>query len=638
MRIQPRISSAAARLAWTGGLLGAFALANSPGQAATVFLESGGRVVMEAEHFDSRVDDPDGHKWLVVPTEGKGSASGSTDFQNARSAKYIQSIPDTAGGGVNHNSAGGEDGPPSADYKVKITTTGTYRLWLKWSGYDGSADSIYAKILEISSPSHYRFSRPPGSTDFNAIPFQGDAGLEKNDAGQDGLDVPATFNITTAGTYTVRIAMREDGSAVDTILLQLQSLPDPVGIGPAESQTDGNTLPVVAPEITVQPVDTTAAEGTSASFTVGVKDNIVPFGIKWFKNDTEIAGANDLILKTPPVIAGDTGAKYKVTLSNSAGQSVTSSTATLSVVENKFQTGVLQYDYFPGSTRQAVEAGGVTPSSPGTQVGSDASGLVSSFESGVNFADNYANRFSGYFIPPTTGNYIFFISGDDDSDLFLSTDDNPSNKKLIAQEVSWSNSRQWLTAGGGTSTPEAKRSDSFDGTQWPGGNTIKLTAGKRYYLEGVHHEGTGGDDFGATYKLDTEDDSLVDNGMPSRFTGSVVGVLIPQVIALSGANFGFDKFTFNVTDVGPSVVDPASARVTIDGQTFTPASGTKTPQGVTAFTYAYPSRLAQGSTHNYSVTVRDTQGRTVGTAAAVLLPVQWFPTTDLPGPNVVDKA
>ena len=66
--------------------------------------------------------------------------------------------------------------------------------------------------------------------------------------------------MTSAGTYTIRLNMREDGSTVDALVFQLQSLPDPKGIGPAESPTEGNTLPVVAPEITIQPSDTTAAE------------------------------------------------------------------------------------------------------------------------------------------------------------------------------------------------------------------------------------------------------------------------------------------------------------------------------------------------------------------------------------------
>src|SRR5258706_13005353 len=116
-----------------------------------------------------------------------------------------------------------------------------------------------------------------------------------------------------------------------------------------------------------------------------------------------------------------------------------------------FTPGVLKYEYFPGQARPAVEAGtaGSPAINPAGTVGSDTSGNVPIFQSGVNFADNYANRFSGLFVPPTTGDYVFFIAGDDDSDLFLSTDDTPANKRLIAQEASWSNDRNWITAGFG---------------------------------------------------------------------------------------------------------------------------------------------------------------------------------------------
>ena len=40
------------------------------------------------------------------------------------------------------------------------------------------------------------------------------------------------------------------------------------------------------------------------------------------------------------------------------------------------------------------------------------------------YGNNYVIRISGWFIPPTTDKYIFFLATDDDSDLFLSTTDN----------------------------------------------------------------------------------------------------------------------------------------------------------------------------------------------------------------------
>src|SRR5262249_16198333 len=139
------------------------------------------------------------------------------------------------------------------------------------------------------------------------------------------------------------------------------------------------------------------------------------------------------------------------------------------------------------------------PSTSGYLVGGDQSGYITIFESAVGFADNYANRISGYFLPPTTADYVFFIASDDDGDLFLSTDDTPANKKLIAQEAGWSGNRRWNTVGG-TSTVADKRSDQFTASKWPGatgnGATIHLTAGNHYYIEAVHHEGGGGDNLG----------------------------------------------------------------------------------------------------------------------------------------------
>ena len=53
---------------------------------------------------------------------------------------------------------------------------------------------------------------------------------------------------------------------------------------------------------------------------------------------------------------------------------------------------------------------------------------------GSEAGSNYGNELVTWFIPPTSGNYVFFTCSDDASSLYLSTDDNPANKKLIASE------------------------------------------------------------------------------------------------------------------------------------------------------------------------------------------------------------
>lgn len=115
-----------------------------------------------------------------------------------------------------------------------------------------------------------------------------------------------------------------------------------------------------------------------------------------------------------------------------------------------------------------------------------------------NWADNYGTQIIGYFYPPATGNYIFYLASDDNSALYLSTDATPENKKLIAQETAWSNPREYTTSGG-NSTLTSKDSSQFTGTEWPtkdpalGGAMITLQANQPYYIEALAKEGGGGD-------------------------------------------------------------------------------------------------------------------------------------------------
>lgn len=105
----------------------------------------------------------------------------------------------------------------------------------------------------------------------------------------------------------------------------------------------------------------------------------------------------------------------------------------------------------------------------------DETGLINLFEAPANIGDNYGTRIRGYLCPPTTGSYVFWISGNDRSELWLSTDHNPVNKQLIARPIGYSNPRQWEKHSSQQSEP------------------ITLVAGQRYYIEALHKEGVGTD-------------------------------------------------------------------------------------------------------------------------------------------------
>jgi len=97
------------------------------------------------------------------------------------------------------------------------------------------------------------------------------------------------------------------------------------------------------------------------------------------------------------------------------------------------------------------------------------------FDGAVDRVDNYGTRVRGYVYPPANGAYTFWISGDDFCQLFLSTDDDPAKKAMIAQVPGWSNHLEWAKY------PEQKSSP------------ITLVAGKKYYIEALMKEGGGGD-------------------------------------------------------------------------------------------------------------------------------------------------
>ncbi|MGA2661752.1 MAG: hypothetical protein ABSH34_30075, partial [Verrucomicrobiota bacterium] len=148
------------------------------------------------------------------------------------------------------------------------------------------------------------------------------------------------------------------------------------------------------------------------------------------------------------------------------------------------------------------------------------------FPSVADPVKNWCDTLEGYFIPPATTNYVFFICGADEYYLYLSTDDSPANMyQICAEPGGWTDRLSWLTGQGGVDMT-TMRSDQNAGTQWPpasGGNTITLAKGQRYYMLSMHHthSWSGDDDHAVTYKMAGAPDPV--DGNEPLLTGSVVG-------------------------------------------------------------------------------------------------------------------
>ena len=129
-----------------------------------------------------------------------------------------------------------------------------------------------------------------------------------------------------------------------------------------------------------------------------------------------------------------------------------------------------------------------------------------SFEAPTNWADNYGTRMRGYITAPVTGSYTFWIASDDNSELWLSTNDNPANKVRIGWVPEWTDSRQW------NKFPTQKSA------------AITLTAGQRYYVEALQKEGGGGDNLAVGWAKPGESTSAPSEVIPgsvlSPFSGT----------------------------------------------------------------------------------------------------------------------
>ena len=202
--------------------------------------------------------------------------------------------------------------------------------------------------------------------------------------------------------------------------------------------------------------------------------------------------------------------------------------------------------------------------------------------------DDFGDKLYGWFIPPVTTNYVFFISCDEGGRLSLSTNASSTNLFVIACESDWNGADEWTNAADmypsgshrGDGNPDStvqqspataclqNRSDQFivayyDSTGLPGGPPgaidqwnwehyaesqvwycvppgmtnfwpdrdvygqaqIHLQAGQKYYMQLEHVQNGGGYDEGVTCEIAGTPDPLSPSA--SILTGSNIAGFVP---------------------------------------------------------------------------------------------------------------
>jgi len=197
-----------------------------------------------------------------------------------------------------------------------------------------------------------------------------------------------------------------------------------------------------------------------------------------------VAWTNEVVLQTSANLTS--GTAYTLTVNgvqDAKGNAIAANTKATFKGPTLTQ-GFLAWDFYPNMETDGVD-GVLTatnyPNMPMTNsyLASFDTTAITAGELDYNslfgsLGDHYGDRISGYFKPPTSGDYEFFISSDDASRLYLSLDGDPANAQPICEETSCCNAFQESGAG---QTSSAQT----------------LSASQTYYLEAVHAEGGGGD-------------------------------------------------------------------------------------------------------------------------------------------------
>ena len=163
-----------------------------------------------------------------------------------------------------------------------------------------------------------------------------------------------------------------------------------------------------------------------------------------------------------------------------------------------FQMGVVLYEWWDNIPGTSVSDLTKNPRFPNSPSGSKE---LTKWEIDPDKKDNYGTRIRGYVHPPKTGKYIFWISSDDASELWLSTDDKPAAKVRICNVSSWTGIREWTKETNQKSAP------------------ITLEAGKAYYMESLHKEGGGGDNCAVAWQSETGTREVLTGDYLSLYVG-----------------------------------------------------------------------------------------------------------------------
>jgi hypothetical protein len=271
-----------------------------------------------------------------------------------------------------------------------------------------------------------------------------------------------TTNPITATTYTDS----GGGSSYTYMVRAIALTTSNTGTYQNASQGVFTEAAPVATTIALSPLYPRVNIGTTQTFTASVRDqNGAPRSpqpaITWSTTSGSITSGG---LFTPSASVGT------ATITATSGSVSTSTTVTVlpavgsgTGISREFWSGIT------GATVANLTGAAAYPASPNS-----TSTLTDLCETPLGLGINFGQRLQGFFVPPVTGNYYFYINSNASSELWLSTDEAIANATKIASVSGYTFRQQW---------------DKYSEQK---SAAISLTAGQRVFYRVLHKAGDYG--------------------------------------------------------------------------------------------------------------------------------------------------
>lgn len=190
------------------------------------FLEQGGELVIEAEHYATKSSSTYTGYTQVHAWEFK------TDVAGYSGDGFMHVLPDERGEDAVGPSSPRDNSGAEMTYPIRISAAGTYYVWVRGYSMGGESNGVHLGVDGAIA------GTGPGASNMSG--FRPHLAWVWESARKDGYAQPATLSLT-AGDHTLHVWNRDDGFRIDKIYLTTSSTAAPTGQGPAESSTSGGT-------------------------------------------------------------------------------------------------------------------------------------------------------------------------------------------------------------------------------------------------------------------------------------------------------------------------------------------------------------------------------------------------------------